>query len=181
MQFATPLLCLSLLLLTPGLAAAQDQEKAKAKAQDQGTSEDEPKDIVERAYVSRDFLTLYKAIKEAGLVDTLKGEGPFTVLAPTDAAFAKLPKATRDALFEPENKEDLVRILKYHVIEGKLSGEEVAKLSGKTAKSVEGGEVPIELKGGAIHVGQARVVNPDIACTNGVIHAIDTVMAPPRK
>ena len=122
------------------------------------------------------FKTLAKALQAAGLVDALKGDGPFTVFAPTDEAFAKLPAGTLDDLLKPENKEKLVAILKYHVVSGNVGSAEVVKMT--SAKTLQGGEVKIAAADGGVTVDGAKVVKTDIACTNGVIHVIDTVILP---
>jgi uncharacterized surface protein with fasciclin (FAS1) repeats len=117
------------------------------------------------------------AVKLAdALVETLKGEGPFTVFAPTDAAFGKLPKGTVESLLKPENKDKLVAILTYHVVPGKVMAADVVKLD--KAKTVQGGEVTIEVKDGKVKVDEANVVKTDIGCANGVIHVIDAVILP---
>jgi transforming growth factor-beta-induced protein len=139
------------------------------------------KDIVDTAVGAGDFKTLVAAVKAAGLVDTLKGEGPFTVLAPTDAAFAKLPPGTVTELLKPENKDKLVAILTYHVIRAKAMAADVVKLDGKSVKSVEGSPVEIKVVDGSVYVGKAKVIKTDIPCSNGVIHVIDTVILPPAK
>ena len=134
------------------------------------------KDIVDTAVAAGSFNTLAKALTAAGLVDTLKGPGPFTVFAPTDAAFAKLPVGTLDDLLKPENKEKLVAILTYHVVPGKVDAKQVAKMS--DAKTVNGKELKIMSQGGKVMVDNADVVKTDIECSNGVIHVIDTVLMP---
>ncbi len=139
----------------------------------------EKKDIVDTAVAAGSFKTLAAALKAADLIDTLKGEGPFTVLAPTDEAFAKLPEGTVETLLKPENKEKLVAILKYHVIAGKAVASDVIKLDGKEVKTVEGSPVKIEVKDGCPMIDGAKVVKADIEATNGVIHVIDTVILPP--
>ncbi|GAC1473397.1 MAG: fasciclin domain-containing protein [Isosphaeraceae bacterium] len=139
------------------------------------------KDIVDTAVAAGSFKTLVAAVKAAGLVDTLKSDGPFTVLAPTDEAFAKLPAGTVEELLKPENKEKLVSILTYHVIPSKAMATDVVKLNGKTVKTVEGSPVHIKVVGGKVMVEKAKVVKTDIACSNGVIHVIDTVILPPAK
>ena len=131
---------------------------------------------MDTAVAADGFGTLVAAVKAAGLVETLKGDGPFTVFAPTDAAFAKLPKGTVEDLLKPENKDKLVKILTYHVVPGKVMAADVVKL--KEAKTVEGSTVDITVKGKAVHVDKATVVKTDIGCTNGVIHVIDTVIMP---
>ena len=139
------------------------------------------KDIVDTAVGAGSFKTLVAAVKAAGLVDTLKGEGPFTVLAPTDEAFAKLPKGTVESLLLPENKDKLVAILTYHVIKGKAMAADVVKLDGKEVKTVEGKSVKIDVDGKTVMINNAKVVKTDIGCSNGVIHVIDTVLLPPAK
>ncbi len=139
------------------------------------------KDIVDTAVAAGSFKTLVAAVKAAGLVETLKGDGPFTVLAPTDEAFAKLPAGTVESLLKPENKGKLVAILTYHVIPAKAMAADVVKLDGKTAPTVEGSPIKVEVEGKTVMVNNARVIKADIPCTNGVIHVIDTVILPPAK
>jgi len=136
----------------------------------------ETKNIVENAVNSADHTTLVAAVKAAGLVDTLKGPGPFTVFAPTDAAFAKLPAGTVENLLKPENKDKLVAILTYHVVSGKVLAADVVKLS--EAKTVQGSSVTIKTGGGGVMVDKAKVIKTDIATSNGVIHVIDSVIMP---
>lgn len=136
------------------------------------------KDIVDTAVAAK-FNTLVAAVKAADLVDTLKGDGPFTVFAPTDEAFAKLPKGTVEELLKPENKNKLKAILTYHVVSGKVMAADVVKLDGKTVKTVEGSPVAIKVDGGHVMVGNATVTKVDIQTSNGVIHVIDTVLLPP--
>ena len=146
-------------------------------------AEDEPKDIVDTAVGAKKFTTLVAAVKAAGLVETLKGEGPFTVFAPLDSAFAKLPEGTVATLVMPENKKTLTGILTYHVVSGKVMAADaikVAKGAGK-AKTVQGSDIKITLKNGSVYVNGAKVVTADIKCSNGVIHVIDTVIMPPKK
>lgn len=134
------------------------------------------KDIVDTAVEAGSFETLVSAVQAAGLVDTLKGDGPFTVFAPTDEAFAKLPEGTLESLLQPENKEKLQAILTYHVVPGKVAAAEVVKLS--SAKTVQGQEVSIEVVDGAVKVDGAQVVKTDIETSNGIIHVIDAVILP---
>ncbi len=134
------------------------------------------KDIVDTAVAAGDFKTLAAALQAAGLVDTLKGPGPFTVFAPTDEAFAKLPAGTVEELLKPENKEKLVAILTYHVVAGKVMAKDVAGLT--SAKTVNGKSVTISTLNGAVMVDNARVVKTDIVASNGVIHVIDSVILP---
>lgn len=139
------------------------------------------KTIVENAVASKDFATLVAAVKAAGLVDTLAGDGPFTVFAPTEAAFAKLPEGTVADLVKPENKDKLVAILTYHVVPGKVMAKDVVKLDGKKAGTVQGGKVGVKVKDGTVMINKSKVVKADIACKNGVIHVIDTVLLPKAK
>ena len=133
-------------------------------------------DIVDTAVSAGSFNTLVAAVKAAGLVDTLKGPGPFTVFAPTDEAFAKLPAGTVEELLKPENKSKLVAILTYHVVQGKVMARDVVKLH--EAKTVNGQELTVKAQMGSVMVNNANVVKTDILCTNGVIHVIDTVVLP---
>jgi uncharacterized surface protein with fasciclin (FAS1) repeats len=134
------------------------------------------KDIVDTAVAAGQFKTLTAAIQAAGLADTLKGAGPFTVFAPTDAAFAKLPAGTVDNLLKPENKEKLVAILTYHVVPGRVTAAQVSKMT--EAKTVNGKSVTIHADGGKVMINDATVTKADIMCSNGVIHVIDTVLIP---
>jgi len=136
-----------------------------------------PANIVETAVAAGQFKTLAAALEAAGLIDALTGEGPFTVFAPTDEAFAKLPAGTLESLLKPENKEKLKSILLYHVVPGNVTAKQVMKLNGRTVKTLEGGSIKV----GTIHgvtVDQARVTKTDIQASNGVIHVIDTVLIP---
>ena len=133
-------------------------------------------DIVDTAVSAGSFNTLVAAVKAAGLVDTLKGPGPFTVFAPTDEAFAKLPAGTVDDLLKPENKSKLQAILTYHVVAGKVMAKDVVKLH--TAKTVNGQQVTLKSEMGSVMIDNAKVVKTDILCTNGVIHVIDSVILP---
>lgn len=137
------------------------------------------KDIVDTAVAAGQFNTLATALTAAGLVDTLKGPGPFTVLAPTDAAFAKLPAGTVDSLLKPENKAKLTAILTYHVVPGKVMAADVVKL--KDAATLNGAKVMIKADGKTVMVNDANVIATDIAASNGVIHVIDSVLMPPAK
>lgn len=133
-------------------------------------------DVVQTAVDAGSFKTLVSAVKAAGLVETLQGSGPFTVFAPTDEAFAKLPAGTVENLLKPENKSKLVAVLTYHVVPGKVMSNDIA---GKktTVKSVEGSELKVDATSG-VKVDNAKVVKPDIEASNGVIHVIDTVIMP---
>ena len=133
------------------------------------------KDIVDTAIAAGSFKTLVTAVQAAGLVDTLKSAGPFTVFAPTDAAFAKLPPGALDGLLKDPAK--LKAVLTYHVVAGDVMAADVVKMT--SAKTVEGADVKISVKGGKVKVNNANVVKTDIKCSNGVIHVIDTVIMPP--
>ena len=154
------------LLLSAAIAAAAP---VAAGAQSQ--------DIVETAVAAGSFKTLAKLLADAGLVETLKGPGPFTVFAPTDEAFAKVPAATLAAL--GKDKAALKNVLLYHVVAGKVMAADVAKLNGKGAKTVQGSEAAVMMMGETVMVGNAHVVKADIFAKNGVIHVIDTVLLPP--
>ncbi|HTR66252.1 MAG TPA: fasciclin domain-containing protein [Terriglobales bacterium] len=132
-------------------------------------------DIVDTA-VSGHFNTMVAAVKAAGLIDVLKGPGPFTVFAPTDEAFAKLPAGTLENLLKPENKEKLRSILTYHVVSGKVTAKDVMHLD--SAKTVEGESIKITAGASGVMVNNAHVTKTDIAASNGVIHVIDTVLLP---
>jgi uncharacterized surface protein with fasciclin (FAS1) repeats len=134
------------------------------------------RDIVDTAVAAGSFTTLAKALTAADLVATLKGPGPFTVFAPTDEAFAKLPPGTLDNLLKPENKAMLRRVLTYHVVPGKVLAADVVKVS--SAKAVSDDTLPIKVSGSTVMVDKARVVKTDIAASNGVIHVIDAVLLP---
>ncbi len=136
---------------------------------------DKPGDIVAVASGAGSFKTLVTAVKAAGLVETLQGKGPFTVFAPTDEAFAKLPAGTVETLLKPENKEKLKGILLYHVVPGKVMAADVKTMKAKTAG---GQELSIKLEGGSVMVDNAKVVKTDVVASNGVIHVIDTVVLP---
>ena len=137
------------------------------------------KNIVDTAVEAGSFKTLVTAVKAAGLVDTLKGKGPFTVFAPTDEAFAKLPKGTIVSLLKPENKQKLIDILTYHVVSGKVKAKKAAKLD--SAKMVNGAEIAINPSGKTLMINQAKVVKADIKTSNGIIHVIDAVLLPTPK
>jgi len=144
------------------------QEVAKPKA-----------DIVDTAVAAGSFKTLVAAVQAAGLVEALKGEGPLTVFAPTDDAFAALPEGTVENLLKPENKDQLVAILTYHVVAGKVTAEDVVKLT--AAKTLQGQDVTIAVVDGTVKINGASVVKADIMTSNGVIHVIDAVILPPSK
>lgn len=167
---ALPALLLSLVLTGCGSEATNQPpsgaENASASKQN----------IVDTAVAAGSFKTLAAALQAADLVDTLQGTGPFTVFAPTDAAFAKLPAGTLDDLLKPENKSKLQAILTYHVVPGRVGSDAVTKLS--SAATVQGGELKISQSGGSVMINQAKVEKADIECSNGVIHVIDAVLLP---
>ena len=137
------------------------------------------KDIVDTAVEAGSFKTLAAALKAADLIETLKGKGPFTVFAPTDEAFAKLPEGTVETLLKPENKAVLAAILTYHVVAGKVEAKDAVKL--KSAKTVNGASFKITASDAGVMVDKAKVVKTDIQCSNGVIHVIDSVIMPAAK
>ena len=151
-------------IATAALAGGQSAYKAKQA------------DIVDTAVAAGQFNTLAAALTAADLVDTLKGDGPFTVFAPTDEAFAKLPEGTVESLLEPENRDKLVAILTYHVVPGKVLAENVVALN--SATTVNGSDVSIAVEDGSVRIDNATVVATDIAASNGVIHVIDSVILP---
>jgi uncharacterized surface protein with fasciclin (FAS1) repeats len=145
----------------------------------QGAESKQKSDILETAGAAGSFQTLAAALKAAELIETLQGAGPFTVLAPTDEAFAKLPKATLQDLLKPENRERLSAILTYHVIPGQVQAKDA--LIAQKAATVQGSEVAFQLDAGQLRVNHARVLTNDLACSNGIIHVIDTVLLPPES
>ncbi len=159
----TSLFLAAAVLAAPLAATALDMNKMDSK-----------KDIVDTAVAAGSFKTLAAALDAADLVDTLKGKGPYTVFAPTDAAFAKLPKGTVEGLLKDKAK--LTAILTYHVVAGKVMAADVVKLD--SAKTVNGQSVSIKVVDGKVHVDNATVTQADIAASNGVIHVIDTVLMP---
>ena len=134
------------------------------------------KDIVDTAVDAGSFNTLAAALEAGGLVETLKGAGPYTVFAPTDEAFAKLPEGTVENLLKPENKDQLVAVLTYHVLSGEVTAEEVVTLT--EAETVNGQSVDIAVVDGTVDVNNAKVIQADVMASNGVIHVIDTVLLP---
>ncbi|HRP35449.1 MAG TPA: fasciclin domain-containing protein [Gammaproteobacteria bacterium] len=158
-----------LALAVPVLA---DHHAAKGKAY----GDKARADIVDTAVAAGSFATLVAAVQAAGLVDTLKGDGPFTVFAPTDEAFAALPAGTVESLLQPENREQLIAVLTYHVVPGKVTAADVVKLSDAT--TVNGAAVSISSSYGKVKVDGANVVQADVMASNGVIHVIDQVILP---
>src|SRR5512135_717745 len=157
--------------LTPSLIAGDCAASKSASASTCTAG----KDIVAVASGADNFKTLVAAVKAAGLVETLQGKGPFTVFAPTDAAFAKLPAGTVEDLLKPENKEKLVAILTYHVVRGKVMAADVKTMK---AKTVNGKELSITVEDGKVTVDNAKVIKTDVTAENGVIHIIDSVILP---
>ena len=162
---------------TFALAAAVFAAPAVASAQS-GPAAKPTKDIVGVAIEAGSFKTLVAALQAAGLVETLQGKGPFTVFAPTDAAFAKLPKGTVEALLA--DKEQLAAILTYHVVPGKVTAADVMKMGRGNPATVNGQTLAISVSGGKVYVNNATVVAADVMATNGVIHVIDTVVLPKK-
>ncbi len=174
----------TLLLSSLGIAAIVFAATGLASADDHATApgtrpSSMKKDIVETALGAGKFGTLAAALKAAKLVDTLKGEGPFTVFAPTDEAFARLPKGAVDGLLAPESRDALVNVLTFHVVSGRVPAAQVVKLGSATA--LNGQRLPIQVEEAGVRVAGARVVTTDIECSNGVIHVIDTVLMPASK
>jgi uncharacterized surface protein with fasciclin (FAS1) repeats len=137
-----------------------------------------PKDVVDIAIGSADHTTLVAAVKAAGLVETLKGAGPFTIFAPTNAAFAALPAGTVDGLLKPEKKADLTGILTYHVVSGSVKAADLK--DGQKVKTLQGGELTVSIKDGKVMINGANVTAADLAGSNGVVHVIDAVLMPKK-
>lgn len=167
---ATALVSCSTLSIAPVSA-----DCSKSKSGEKQMEKTLTKDIVDTAQSAGSFGTLVTALKEAGLVETLKGEGPFTVFAPTDEAFKKLPADQLSALLKDKAK--LTKVLTFHVVPGSVKAEDVVKL--KSAKSVEGSPIAISVSPDGVTVEGAKVTSTDIICSNGVVHVIDTVILPP--
>jgi uncharacterized surface protein with fasciclin (FAS1) repeats len=179
---ALPVASLAMADDCPLAAAKKAQAHAQAQAQTHVQTvafNAEKKDIVDTAVGAGSFKTLVAAVQAAGLVETLKGAGPFTVFAPTDEAFAKLPAGTVETLLKPENKEKLVAVLTYHVVPGKVMAADVVKLT--EAPTVQGSKAKVKVVDGAVMIDGAKVVKTDIETSNGVIHVIDAVILPPAK
>ena len=170
------LTCAIAMLALFGVSMAATNAYAEPGSERAAEARGATKDVVATAIQAGHFKTLVKAIEAAGLVETLKGKGPFTVFAPTDAAFAKLPAGTVESLLKPENKAQLTKILTYHVVAGSVKAADVVKLT--EAKTVQGQSVKIMVKGGKVSVDGATVTATDIAASNGVIHVIDSVIMP---
>jgi uncharacterized surface protein with fasciclin (FAS1) repeats len=147
-----------------------------AKADQHGMKMVKSQDVIDVAVAADDFNTLAAALTAADLIDTLKGDGPFTVFAPTDAAFAKLPEGTVENLLKPENRDQLIAVLTYHVVPGKVTAADVVKLNNAT--TVNGDDVSIKVESGKVLINDATVVTTDIDASNGIIHVVDTVILP---
>ena len=160
-------------------AAATTTVIGLALASSTAFSADVNQDIVDTAVSAGQFKTLAAALGAAGLVETLKGAGPFTVFAPTDDAFAKLPAGTVEELLKPENKSKLTAILTYHVVAGNVMAADVVKLT--EAKTLNGMMVKVKVNGDIVMINDATVTSADIAASNGVIHVIDSVLLPPAN
>lgn len=154
---------------TPAPAATTEMKEPAMEA---------PKDIVDVAAASADHTTLVTAVKAAGLVETLKGAGPFTVFAPTNAAFEALPAGTVEGLLKPEMKADLTGILTYHVVAGSVKAADLK--DGQVVKTVQGGELKVSIKDGKVMINGANVTTADLSSSNGVIHVIDAVLMPKK-
>lgn len=159
-----------------GEAAAQPAGEAE-ESQASQPAESPASDIVDTAVAAGNFTTLAAALQAGGLVETLKSEGPFTVFAPTDEAFGKLPEGTVENLLKPENKDQLVAILTYHVVAGKVDAAAVSELD--TATTVNGAALAIDAGADGVRINESNVTTADIACSNGIIHVIDAVLLPP--
>ena len=164
----TTVTVIALVAVTAGMATAAGERTVKPKAQ---------ANIVQTAIAAGQFKTLVSLVKQAGLAGALSGPGPLTVFAPTDAAFAKVPKATLAAL--AKDKAKLKAVLLYHVVQGKVTAAQVVKLT--SATTLAGGSVAIRTAGGKVFVGGAQVIKPDISTSNGVIHVINKVLIPSTK
>jgi uncharacterized surface protein with fasciclin (FAS1) repeats len=162
-------------ILCSSLAAFAGDKCLKTRASQVAYKKEKQMDVVDTAVKAGSFKTLAAALKAAGLVDTLKGKGPFTVFAPTDEAFKKLPAGTVETLLKPENKDQLIAVLTYHVVPGKVQAADVVKLD--SAKTVQGQKVSIDSTEG-VKINDATVTKADIDCSNGVIHVIDAVLLP---
>ena len=168
LNIAVSTLALALIIMAPA--------QLRATAQDAPTASENT--IVDVA-VNGGFDTLVAAVQAAGLVETLQGEGPFTVFAPTDEAFAKLPEGTLESLLKPENKDQLIAILTYHVVPGEVTSSQVVNL--ESAETVPGASLEISTSEEGVMINNAKVVNADVEASNGVVHVIDTVLLPPSK
>lgn len=165
-------------LLAKAHSKTEDMRESTYISESKNEEGKESKDIVDIATSDGRFKTLVSALQAADLVETLKGDGPFTVFAPTDNAFSKLPSGVLDELLKPENKEKLAKVLTTHVVSSKILAADAMKLDGKEANTVSGEKVKIEVRDGSVYINGAKVIVTDIMAKNGVIHVIDTVILP---
>jgi uncharacterized surface protein with fasciclin (FAS1) repeats len=178
------LLAIAAITVTSFVACGGDTAKTPeatppvAKEEPTTPKPEAPKDVVDIAIGSADHTTLVAAVKAAGLVETLKGAGPFTIFAPTNAAFAALPAGTVDGLLKPEKKADLTNILTYHVVAGAVKSSELK--DGQKIKTLQGGELTVAIKDGKVTINGANVTAADLTGSNGVIHVIDAVLMPKK-
>ncbi len=161
-----------------GEANPTEDSKTTVKAEPMEPKVEAPKDVIDVAMGSADHSTLVAAIKSAGLVETLKGTGPFTVFAPTNSAFNALPAGTVEGLLKPESKEALIKILTYHVVAGSIKASELK--DGQMVKTLQGGELKVTIKDGKVMINGANVTAADLISSNGVIHVIDAVLMPKK-
>ena len=152
---------------------------AMAPIANQNDKDQSQNNIVELASGNDDLSTLVAAVQAAGLVETLSGEGPFTVFAPTNAAFDALPEGTLESLLQPENRDTLVEILTYHVVAGEVMSTDLS--DGMMAETVEGSQITISINDGGVSINDANVVAADVEASNGVVHVIDSVIMPPEE
>jgi uncharacterized surface protein with fasciclin (FAS1) repeats len=165
------------LILALAPAALRAQHHGNSNNSSSSSQQKAGKDLVDIAASRSDLSTLVAAVKAAGLVETLQGKGPYTVFAPTNTAFAALPEGTVASLLKPENKAELVKILTYHVVPGRVEANDLS--SGKIA-SVQGGRISVSVSSGAVRINDALVVSADNRALNGVVHIIDRVILPPN-
>ncbi|HMU46461.1 MAG TPA: fasciclin domain-containing protein [Chitinophagaceae bacterium] len=176
--FIPVFLLAALFMVSCGANDSKEKEAAMETPATEEVKMEAPKNVVETAMASPDHSTLVAAVKAAGLVETLSGTGPFTVFAPTNAAFAALPAGTLDNLLKPENKADLTAILTYHVVPGKVMSSQLT--DGQKVKTVNGAELTVSIKDGKVMIDGAHVTAADVDCSNGVIHVIDAVVLPKK-
>lgn len=167
----------SLLVSQPSLAN-DHHSTTRSTTKTTKVSNTTKQNIVEVAVANGSFKTLVAAVKAAGLVETLSGKGPFTVFAPTDAAFAKLPAGTVETLLKPENKAALVKVLTYHVVAGKIQAKDI-KTGSALVKTVDGGSIKVTKSAKGVVIDNSKVIAADVKASNGVIHVIDSVLLPP--
>lgn len=176
-------ICTTTLVSCGGGSTAKEAEPADTAAQvpvqeEAVVTEEAPKDVVDIAIGSPDHTTLVQAVTAAGLVETLKGAGPFTIFAPTNAAFAALPAGTVEGLLKPESKEKLTKILTFHVVAGAVKAADLK--DGQKVKTLQGEELLVKIKDGNVMINGANVTAADLTGTNGVVHVIDAVLMPKK-